>query len=115
MRAQGLVVCLLLVGSFAHADRARAKKKGPDPVVGRVVGLEVSSEEGQDFAIVTILAGKDRGVQSSWHAHFRDGTTDKLLPGGDATIIRIDKRSMIVKTHLSAEQVRANKMVELDP
>ena len=114
MRAQGLVVCLLLVASFAHADRGKAKKKAP-PVVARVVGLEVSSDEGHDSSLVTILAGSDRGIQKGWHAHFRDGTTDKPLSGGDAYIVRLDKRSTILKTDLSAEQVRANKLVELGP
>jgi hypothetical protein len=104
------VVCMLVVGSFARAD-TREKQLVPDPVVARVVGFEVSG----DATIVTIAAGSEQGLAKTWRAHFREGKTPKVLAGGDAVIIRIDRRTSVLKTKLTAAQVRANVFVQLDP
>ncbi len=103
------VVCALLVGSLAHADKKPARR--PAAVVGRVVDLEVSAES----RIVTVLVGSDQGIGKRWRAKFRDGTTTKLLADGEAIVIRIDKRTAVLKTSLSAEQVRANRIVQFEP
>jgi hypothetical protein len=102
-----LVVGLLLVGSFARADRVPK----PSSVVARVVGLEIDEKT----AIVTIAAGSEQGVGKAWRAKFREGKTPKLLAGGEATIIRIDRRTSVLKTALTPEQVRANVFIQLDP
>jgi len=101
-----LAVVCLLVGSHALADT-----KKPPSVVARVVGLEIYD----NAAVVTLAAGSDQGVGKTWHAKFRDGKTQKLLAGGEAVVIRVDHRSMVVKTSLSPAQVRANRYVQLDP
>ena len=117
MSVRFMVVSLLLVGSLAHADRPKARKLAKlDPIVGRVVGLETyAGDDGKTYSVVTVLAGTDQGVQKGWTARFREGTTTKHLAGGDAMLIRVDKRSVILKTTLLPEQVRANKLVEITP
>jgi hypothetical protein len=105
-----LVACVLLFGAIARADK---KKVAPPPasIVGRVVDLEVSA----DSRIVTVLAGKEQGIEKTWHAKFREGTTTKPLAGGEAIVIRVDIRTTVLRTSLSAEQVRANRMIQFDP
>jgi hypothetical protein len=117
MRIQTIVVGLLLVASLAHADKAKTKKAPkPEPVVGRVVGLDVyADDDGKKWSVVTVLAGSDQGVKKGWSARFREGTTTKPLAGGEAILIRIDKRSMVLRTDLLPEQVRTNKYVEVTP
>lgn len=97
----------LLVGSLAFADKAPKML----PITGRVVDLEVSG----DARIVTVMAGSDKGVAKTWHARFLEGDTTKPLPDGEAIIIRIDKRTTIIKTTLTEQQIRANRIVQFDP
>jgi hypothetical protein len=106
MTTRILVVVCLVVGVHARADT-----KKPPSVVARVVGLDIHD----NTAIVTLAAGSEQGVGKTWHARFRDGKTQKLLAGGEAIVIRVDHRSMVVKTSLSPAQVRANRYVQLDP
>lgn len=117
MTVRSFVLCLLLVSPFAHADRAHTKKpmKPPAPIVARVVGLEVFSEEGAETAVVTVLAGSEQGIGKHWHARFREGDTTQVLTDGDAMIIRIDRQATILKTALSAQQIRANRFVVFEP
>lgn len=103
-----LVVCVLLVGSFARADRRSPK---PPSVVARVVGLEIVDET----AVITIAAGSEQGIGKRWRAQFREGKTPNLLAGGEASIIRIDRRTAVLKTALPPAQVRANVFIQLDP
>jgi hypothetical protein len=103
-----LLVCILFLGSFAHADRRVAR---PASVVGRVVGIEIMGES----VIVTVAAGKDQGITLRGHARFREGKTTKLLAGGEVMIIRVDRATTVVKTSLPAAQVRANRFVQFDP
>lgn len=102
-----LVICVLLVGSFARADRAA---KAPS-LVARVVGIEISNDD----VILTVAAGSEVGLTRRMHARVREGKTTKPLTGGEAVIIRIDRRSSILKVKLSPEQVRANRFVQFDP
>ena len=106
-----LVACVLLFGSLAHADNKKKPSPRPVAIAGRVVDLEVAGES----RIVTVLIGSDNGIAKKWRAKFREGTTEKPLAGGEAVVIRIDKRSTVLKTSLSAEQVRANRVVQFDP
>ena len=99
----------LLVGSLAFADKA--PKMRPDPVTGRVVDLEVSG----DARVVTVMAGSDKGVAKTWHARLLEGDSTKPLPDGEAIIIRIDKRTTIIKTTLTEQQIRANRIVQFAP
>ena len=101
------IACVLLVASSARADRV-AKM---EPVVARVVGIEIMGES----VVVTVAAGMDQGITKRAHARFRDGKTKKLLAGGEAVLIRVDKRTAVLKTSLPAERVRANRFVQFDP
>jgi hypothetical protein len=105
----GLVAGVLLVGAIAHADKRLSPK--PQPIVGRVVSLEVYP----DTTVVTVLVGYNQGIEKTWHAKFREGTTTTLLGGGEATIIRIDRRTTLLKTSLTPEQVRAHRFVQFEP
>ncbi|MBA3465442.1 MAG: hypothetical protein H0T46_36255 [Deltaproteobacteria bacterium] len=104
-----LVACALFASSFATADRKAPSR--PDPIVGRVVGLEVYGGD----TVVTVAAGKSQGIAKGWRAAFLDGTTKKPLAGGEAIVIRIDRRTSVLKTRLSPEQVRANRLVQFNP
>ena len=95
-----------LLGSAAHADRRK-----PASVVARVVGLELYD----DGAVVTIAAGSQQGIARTARARFREGDTKKPLAGGEAMIIRVDRRTTVLKTHVPPAQIRANRYIQLDP
>ncbi|HUS29015.1 MAG TPA: hypothetical protein VMZ53_10905 [Kofleriaceae bacterium] len=113
------VISLLVVGSIAYADKPKARKPvRPVPqnaIVGRIVGLDIYTDEGRDSSVITVAAGSENGISKGWHARFREGTTSNRLSGGDATVIRIDRRTVVLKTDLPAEQVRANRYIEFSP
>lgn len=104
--SRALLVLALLAGS-AHADRTPK----PKPVTARVVDVEILD----DARIVTVLAGSEQGVAKTWRAKFRAAATPKPLEGGEAILIRIDRRTTVLKTRLTAAQIRANRTVQLDP
>jgi len=106
---KALVVGVLLLCSLAHADN----KKRPAPVLitGRVVDLEVTG----DSRIVTVMTGSEKGVGKKMRATFRETATGKPLPGGDAVVIRVDHWTTVLKTSLTPEQIRANRVVQFGP
>src|SRR3954466_9945468 len=101
------ILCVLLVGSLAFAG---GKKDAPkyDSITGRVVDLEISGAD----TVVIVMRGTETGIEKGWHARFREGTTAKLLDGGEAILIRVDHRTIVLKTTLKPEQVRANRIVQ---
>jgi hypothetical protein len=103
------ILCVLLVGSLAVAGGKKDAIKA-DPIVGRVVDLEILPAD----TIVTVHLGTYNSLAKDWRARFREGTSEKLLEGGDATIIRMDHRTTILKVHLTPAQVRANRLVQFD-
>jgi len=107
---RALVWCVLLCASLAHADNKKKPAPRPVAIAGRVVDLEAAGEA----RIVTVLVGSEAGIGKTWHARFREGTSTKPLADGEATIIRVDKRSAVLKTSLTAEQVRANRVVQFE-
>ena len=102
-------LCVVLVGSLAFADKKGAPR--PLSISGRVVDLEIIGED----TVITVAAGTEQGIDKTWRARFREGTTTKLVPDGEAILIRIDRRTTILKTRLTPEQVRANRIVQFDP
>ncbi len=80
-------------------------------VTTRVMKNEV---QGGDL-IITIGAGSNSGVKKGWTATMLRGESDTPLPGGDVTIVRIDKGSTIGKVQLTADQVKVNYRVKLSP
>lgn len=108
------VVCVLLVGSLVGslAD-ADAKRKPPPPpvaITARVVDLEVRD----DARYVTVMAGSDNGITKQMRVKFREGTTTKPFADGEALLIRVDRRTTVLKTNLTTEQVRANRIVQFE-
>ena len=106
-----LIACVLLLGSLAHADSKKKPPPRPAAIAGRVVDLDVVGES----RIVTVLIGSENGIGETWRAKFREGTTEKPLAGGEAVVIRIGRRTTVLQTSLTAEQVRANRVVQFEP
>lgn len=115
MRISSIVIAIVLFGAVAYADRRPSPPRRPGlqiaPLEARVVDLELSGNE----RIVTVLAGSEQGIGKTWRGAFVDRATNKPLAGGEVTIIRIDRRVTIVKTKLTAEQIRANKAIAFLP
>ncbi|HEU0034133.1 MAG TPA: hypothetical protein VFQ53_26075 [Kofleriaceae bacterium] len=99
-------------------------KKNPDesnpncrvkaaPVVGRIIGKEV---QGGDL-IIRIGIGSDQGVSKGWVGTVIKGPdlTDRAVPGGDVSIVRIDKAVTVARIKLTADQIAATPYVRLEP
>jgi hypothetical protein len=89
-------------------------QRGPsrfDSVLGRVVGREI---QGGD-TVLKIGAGSDQGIaKTGWRAMIVNGN-DKPVPGGEVTIVRVDRTRVVGKTKLTAGQVNANPQVKFVP
>jgi hypothetical protein len=107
-RVLAILMIGLAFGAFVDAD---PRAKPATPVIARVVGIVIID----DSVVVTAAAGSDQGIDKRWRARFRDGTTKALVAGGDAMIIRVDHRTTVLKTKLTADQVRANRFIQLEP
>ena len=81
------------------------------PVNGRIIANQV---QGGDV-LITIAVGSDKGVQKGWKCNVLQGTTENFLPGGDATVIRADKKASLCKVHLNVDQLETNSNVKLSP
>lgn len=81
------------------------------PVTARVLAYEVQG----DGLLVTIGAGSADGVTKAWKASLLRGDSGAPLPGGSATMIRIDKRRTIIKVRVTPDQLRDNQAVLLAP
>ncbi|HVK86258.1 MAG TPA: hypothetical protein VM513_19190 [Kofleriaceae bacterium] len=82
-----------------------------DPVVTRVMKSEVQGGE----TVITIGAGSGSGVGKGWRAYVLRGDSDSPLPGGEITVVRIDKQFTVGKVRLTADQLKANDRVKLSP
>ncbi len=89
-----------------NCDDAKA-----DPVTTRVLKNEVQGSE----VILTIGAGTNQGIAKTWKANVLRGDSDQPLPGGDVTIIRVDKAATIGKVRLTTDQIKANDRVKFSP
>jgi hypothetical protein len=85
----------------------------PDPIVARIIGNEVQGGE----LVLRIGTGSDQGISKSWRANVVAGpdVSEKPIPGGEVTIIRVDKQRVIGKTRLTASQIEANSYVKFTP
>lgn len=79
------------------------------PVVGRIVGNTVS---GSDL-IITVGVGTKNGVAPDWRGVVLRGDSDQPLPGGEVTVIRVDKAVTVGKVHLTTDQLSTNSRVRL--
>jgi len=86
---------------------------GGEPVVGRV--LQKVLQQGE--LVITIGAGSDQGVGKTWKGQIVKGSdvNDAAVPGGDVTIVRVDKTTTTAKTKLTPDQLAANPYVKFSP
>lgn len=102
---------------FPPCDRAnpdpenwKCDLKDP-PVIGRVIGNQVSGNE----VNITIAVGTDQNVKDGWKAHVLRGDSDSPLDGGEVRVIRVGKRETLGKVKLTTDQIQANPRVKLSP
>jgi hypothetical protein len=81
------------------------------PVIGRIIGNQVSGSE----VLITIGIGSEKGVDKGWTGHVLRGDSDSPLDGGEVTVIRVDKRATLGKVRLNIDQLEANGRVKLSP
>ena len=82
-----------------------------DPVTGRVLKNEVQGGE----LVITIGAGSNQGIQKTWKATVLRGETETPLPGGEVTVVRLDKGFIVGKVKLTADQIKENYRVKFTP
>jgi hypothetical protein len=78
------------------------------PVKGRVLSVSVSGTD----TIVEISVGSDQGVKKDWKCKVLRGETEAFMDGGDAMIIRVDKRQTVLKVRMTTDQVNANPHIK---
>jgi hypothetical protein len=80
-------------------------------IVARVIATEVQGDE----RVVVISVGSSAGVASDWKAVLLEGDTDRPLPGGEVTLVRVARRQAVGNVHLTVDQVSRNMRVRLTP
>lgn len=83
----------------------------PPPVTARIIKLAVDG----DAVVCTLGTGNDAGVAKTWRAQVLRGDTRLPLVGGKAEIVRVDRRTTVVRVKLTPETVRENPTVLLAP
>jgi len=86
---------------------------GGEPVVGRVIQ---KVQQGGDL-LITVGAGTDQGVGKSWKAQVVRGNdvNEAAVPGGEVTIVRVDKTTTTAKTRLTPDQLASTPYVKFSP
>ena len=79
----------------------------PAPLVGRVVAIQVMGGD----TVLTVALGSDAGIDHTWAATLL--SNDKPLH--DLVIIRVNKRTTIVKLTMTFDQIPANLRVRFRP
>lgn len=80
-----------------------------EPVRARV--LAVTDE--QDGLVITIGAGTDRGIATSWRATVLRGDSDDALPGGAVEILRVGAKVTVGRAHVPHAMLETNPRVKL--
>lgn len=83
----------------------------PSQVIGRVIKQEPSG----DGLIITVSRGSDQGVMKTWHGSLLRGDSDEPLVGGELVVLRVDKRVVVAKVHVTLDMLTANTRVRLKP
>lgn len=91
----------------ADEDRLAELRK---PVYARVRKTQKSSSGG---VIITINAGQNKSVDKGWTGTLLTGNSNRPLPDGSFTVIRVTARESVARVQLSLDQVKANPRVEL--
>jgi hypothetical protein len=81
------------------------------PVTARVIKNEV---QGAD-TVITVAAGTDQGVGTTWTGHVLRGDSETPLDGGDVHIFRCGKRECAGRVHLTTDTISNNPRVKLTP
>ncbi|MBA3818559.1 MAG: hypothetical protein H0X17_06670 [Deltaproteobacteria bacterium] len=92
-------------------DNPRCDNIKADPVKARVIG---NSVQGQDV-IIQISAGLSQGVKKEWKGQVLRGDSEAPYPGGEVTLIRVDKNLTVGKVRLTTDLISANPYVKLSP
>jgi hypothetical protein len=100
-------------------DKAKPDMRNPncripaDPVVGRIVGKEL---KGGEF-LITVGVGELQGVGKNWKGEVVRSNDVKAaaVPGGDVSIVRVDKSVTVGRTKLSPDQVGSTPYVRFSP
>jgi hypothetical protein len=91
--------------------RACAEPRIAPPPAGRVVGLETRGGE----TIVTVGVGSDTGIDVKWRATVVRSQDGAPVPGGEGTILRVDKHLTVVRVRLTLDQVKQAPWVRFAP
>jgi hypothetical protein len=81
------------------------------PVDAHVMGVTIEN----GYALVTIDVGSESGIDMQWRGHVLRGQSDAALAGGDVVLVRVEKRTSLVKVHLTADQLASNAHLRLVP
>lgn len=79
-----------------------------EPVTARILEVRPATP-----LVVTIGAGSDQGVTKAWKGTLLRDDTDEPLSEGAVVIVRVDKRVLIAKVHVSNDVLAANPRVRL--
>ncbi len=91
---------ILVLCGMAAADPAP-----PAPLTARVIKVEVMGGD----TIVTAAMGSDQGISKTATCKFLDAANQPRPD--DCILIRVDHRTTIVKTHMTADQLRVSGQV----
>jgi hypothetical protein len=98
------IALLLALTSTASAYRPRVPTPAKAPVIGRVIKIEVSA----GAVIATAAVGTDQGVVRTDTCVFLEA--DDSPKAADCVVVRTDRRSTIVKTTMTLDQIKAGAM-----
>ncbi|MEM9491263.1 MAG: hypothetical protein AAGC55_19095 [Myxococcota bacterium] len=80
------------------------------PVFARIRRTQESSGGG---VIITINAGRNKGIDKTWAGNLLRRGSREPLPDGDFKVIRVTARESVARVQLSMDQVKANSRVVL--
>jgi hypothetical protein len=83
----------------------------PKPLIVRVLGLSV----GNGHVLVTIKAGREQGIDDTWHAQVLEGSTDLPLANGELQIIKVEDAKTSTHSQMTVDEIKANTRVRLTP
>jgi hypothetical protein len=82
-----------------------------DPIVARVLRVDITPN-GLD---VTVGAGSEQGITKAWKPQVLRGETMSALSGGAGSIVRVNKRTTIVRVQLTPDMMGINPNIRLAP
>jgi hypothetical protein len=82
-----------------------------DPIVARAIDVAIVG----GLVRATVPIRNDVQVTAAWRAFVLAGDSDRPLPGGTATIVRIAHKFVVISTRLTLDELSANPRVKLVP